>query len=116
MGDSGGGRGGGGGKDAGSKAALANQAQAHYSVGKYEKALECLQRLATQMVRLSAGILIWLWIGLNGLAVTAWDRLTMLGNGYTLEQSLIASFIPTPSQRNQHRARRTTPACSATWC
>lgn len=50
MGDSGGGRGGGG-MDAGSKAALANQAQAHYSVGKYEKALECLQRLATQMVR-----------------------------------------------------------------
>lgn len=53
MGDSGGGRGGGG-KDASSTAALANQAQVHYSVGKYEKALECLQRLATQMVRFTA--------------------------------------------------------------
>jgi hypothetical protein len=50
MGDSGGG-GGGGKKDAGSKAALASQAQGYFSVGKYEKALECLQRLATQMVR-----------------------------------------------------------------
>lgn len=50
MGDTSGG-GGGGGKDAGSKAALASQAQSFYSVGKYEKALECLQRLATQMVR-----------------------------------------------------------------
>ena len=33
------------------KAAVASQAQAYFSVGKYEKALECLQRLASQMVR-----------------------------------------------------------------
>lgn len=52
---SGGGRGGGAGRDAGSKAAVASQAQSFYSVGKYEKALECLQRLATQMVR-------WEWM------------------------------------------------------